>query len=316
MKTWDVFISHASEDKVEVAVPLAEALQRAGLLVWLDRQELRIGDSLREKIDEGLANSKFGVVILSPSFLAKGWTRRELNGLFAIEDAAGRKVILPVWYQVDNVMLARYSPILADRLAANVAEGIPAVASSIIQVVIEPGSGASVEVTPAPARLLINLLERNPDRSDVVGFLAYHPGIVHGAVGSRLESGRWSVELGSVVVDFCASRSMHTTDEVIWYLVQFHTPDEAILMNTALSPALIERVDELRNVRRWIGANLREAREILPDVGTGFRGIVVAGRRQQLSEADKEYLRRYNQELPGITVRTYDWLIDAAVERP
>src|SRR5438552_1625078 len=117
VSTWHVFISYASEDKVAVTIPLAEALQRAGLRVWFDRQELRIGDSLREKIDEGLANSQFGIVILSPSFLAKGWTRKELDGLFAVEEVVGRKVILPVWHLIDKAMLALHSPILADRLA-------------------------------------------------------------------------------------------------------------------------------------------------------------------------------------------------------
>lgn len=87
MKSWDVFISHASEDKETVVLPLCAALRRAGLKIWLDRQELHLGDSLREKIDEGLANSRFGVVVLSPSFMAKGWPRRELNGLMAIEES-------------------------------------------------------------------------------------------------------------------------------------------------------------------------------------------------------------------------------------
>ena len=58
--------------------------------MWLDRFELRVGDSLRERIDESLAQSRFGIVILSPSFLAKGWPKRELNGLFALEES-GRK---------------------------------------------------------------------------------------------------------------------------------------------------------------------------------------------------------------------------------
>ena len=191
MKTWDVFISHASEDKLAVTVPLAEALQRAGLRIWLDRQELRIGDSLHEKINEGLAKSCFGIVVLSPSFLAKGWPRKELDGLLAIEDAVGSKIILPVWHQIDKAMLAKHSPILPDRLAADTAEGIPAVTSSIIAVVTEPGPGAPVEVMPTPLRLLLDLLERGPDRSDVVGFLASYPRILHTALNSEPESERW-----------------------------------------------------------------------------------------------------------------------------
>jgi hypothetical protein len=70
-KKWDVFVSHASEDTEAVAVPLADHLSRAGLRVWLDEHVLSVGDSLREKIDEGLAASRFGVVIVSPAFLRK-----------------------------------------------------------------------------------------------------------------------------------------------------------------------------------------------------------------------------------------------------
>ena len=67
----DVFISHAGEDKVEVARPLTDALTASGLRVWLDENELHLGDSLRAKIDHGLAHSRFGVVVLSPSFFCK-----------------------------------------------------------------------------------------------------------------------------------------------------------------------------------------------------------------------------------------------------
>src|SRR5215831_8788978 len=94
-KWWDVFISYASEEKETVALPLAETLGRAGLQVWLDQFELRMGDSLRQKIDEGLSASTFGVVIISEHFLNKAWPQKELNGLFALEDT-GAKTILPV----------------------------------------------------------------------------------------------------------------------------------------------------------------------------------------------------------------------------
>ena len=136
MKKWDVFISHASEDKQSVALPLADSLERSGLKVWLDRFELRIGDSLRERIDEGLAESSFGVVILSEHFLKKGWPKNELDGLFALEDG-GRRVILPVWHGVNKATVARYSPMLADRLAADTMQGIPVVTQMIAQVVLE-----------------------------------------------------------------------------------------------------------------------------------------------------------------------------------
>ena len=118
-----------------------------------------------------------------------------------------------------------------------------------------------------------------------------------------------------MIIDFCASRHQYTTREVTCYLVQFQPPAEPLFLGSALSPVLTARLSELREVRRWIGGNLGEARKILPDVRSNFRGIVVAGRRDLLSETDQNSLRSYNQELPGITVRTYDWIIDAAAER-
>ena len=95
----DAFIS-ASEDKEAVARPIADALRQDGYSVWLDETELKIGDRLLNKIDEA-ANCRFGVVVLSDSFFGKKWTRRELAGLVARQDAENRTIILPVWHGVD-----------------------------------------------------------------------------------------------------------------------------------------------------------------------------------------------------------------------
>lgn len=95
VKTYDVFISHASDDKDIVVRPLALALQSKGLVVWYDEFELRIGDSLRRKIDRGLANSRFGVVVLSDAFFGKGWPEYELDGLVT-KGVADEQVLLPI----------------------------------------------------------------------------------------------------------------------------------------------------------------------------------------------------------------------------
>ena len=63
--TFDVFISHASEDKDDFVRDLANSLQRHGLKVWYDEFTLRVGDSLRRSIENGLKNSSYGVVVLS-----------------------------------------------------------------------------------------------------------------------------------------------------------------------------------------------------------------------------------------------------------
>lgn len=131
---WDIFISHASEDKDAVVRPLAERLRSLGLKVWYDEFTLLLGDSLRQSVDYGLANSRFGVVILSPNFLAKNWPGKELDGLFSRE-TSGEKVILPVWHNIDQAELAKYSPMMADRIAVSTSKGLDAVVKEIMKVV-------------------------------------------------------------------------------------------------------------------------------------------------------------------------------------
>lgn len=98
-ETHDVFISHASEDKEDFVRPLANALIQEGLNVWYDEMTLRIGDSLRQKIDKGLANSRVGLVILSPSFIKKGWTNYELDGIVT-RAVSGEQELLPIWHNI------------------------------------------------------------------------------------------------------------------------------------------------------------------------------------------------------------------------
>lgn len=136
---WDVFISHASEDKAELAAPLALALKKRGLTVWYDDFSLALGDSLRRSIDKGLANSKYGVVILSPDFLSKEWPQRELDALITRE-INGTKVILPVWHNVNADYLGKYSPLMADRFAISSELGVDKVAEKIVAVVNGKGS--------------------------------------------------------------------------------------------------------------------------------------------------------------------------------
>jgi hypothetical protein len=97
----DVFVSHATEDKEAIARPLAVELRDRGRSVWFDEYELKLGDSLREKVDEGLGHSRIAVVILSPSFFAKRWTQWELSGLVSRLMAGERNVIVPIWHEVD-----------------------------------------------------------------------------------------------------------------------------------------------------------------------------------------------------------------------
>ena len=135
---WDVFICHATEDKDIFVRQLAKELGLKGLRVWYDEFTLRVGDSLRQSIEKGLAKSRYGIVVLSPNFFAKKWPQDELNGL-AVRERRGKKVILPVWLSVDVDYVATYSPMLADRVAAQASDGMAKVISDLLMV-IKPNS--------------------------------------------------------------------------------------------------------------------------------------------------------------------------------
>lgn len=119
-KQYDVFISHASEDKDAIVRPLAHALREQGLQVWFDEFELRIGSSLRKTIDRGIANSRFGIIVLSKTFFSKGWPAYELDGLVT-KAVSGEQVLLPIWHEVTKQEVVAYSPSIADKLARSTA---------------------------------------------------------------------------------------------------------------------------------------------------------------------------------------------------
>lgn len=123
----DVFVSHAWEDKEEFVDEFVLELRKQGLKVWYDTDKLQWGDSMREKIDQGLSKSRYGVVVLSPNYIAehKYWTKAELNGLFQVETING-KTILPIWHNLTKKQVTEYSPIIADRKAMTTASMTPA----------------------------------------------------------------------------------------------------------------------------------------------------------------------------------------------
>lgn len=91
-----------------------------GLKVWYDEFTLRIGDSLRQKIDRGLARSRVGLVVLSPSFVAKGWTNYELDGIVT-RTVSGEQLLLPIWHNITKQEVINFSPSLADKVARSTA---------------------------------------------------------------------------------------------------------------------------------------------------------------------------------------------------
>ena len=128
----DYFISHAGEDRRTCVDPLVNELRRKDRTVWYSEFEITLGDSLLRKIDEGLQNSRFGVVVLSPDFFQKPWPQAELDGLAARAAVEGRKVILPVWHRLSHADVAERSPSLAGLIGIETGRGIAEVADAII----------------------------------------------------------------------------------------------------------------------------------------------------------------------------------------
>lgn len=113
---YDFFISHASADKADFVDGLASKAISAGLDVWYDQNAIVWGDSIRQKIDDGLRRSYFGVVVLSPSFFDRAWTQYELDAIIQ-RDLSGSGRLLPIWHRLSQDDVAKHAPSLAGRLA-------------------------------------------------------------------------------------------------------------------------------------------------------------------------------------------------------
>lgn len=137
---YDAFIAHASEDKEKFVRPLVNKLKQSHLEIWYDEFSLKVGDSLRESIDKGLAQSRYGIVVLSPAFFKKRWPQRELNGLVAREMAGEESVVLPIWHNVTTKDILKYSPPLADRKAIETTKGIGKVCKELLKKLKPEGS--------------------------------------------------------------------------------------------------------------------------------------------------------------------------------
>ena len=124
-KIHDVFISHATEDKKSFINEFVEELKKRNVKVWVDDLKIKWGDPLRKSIDEGLKKSRFGIVVISKHFIAKGWTQYELDGLFE-KEMVGGKVILPIWHGITKKEVQAFSPTLAGRKAMTTASMTPA----------------------------------------------------------------------------------------------------------------------------------------------------------------------------------------------
>ena len=114
METWDVFISHASEDKEYIVEPLVRVLEQNGISCWYDKRNIGWGDSLIDSISDGLNKSEYVLVVLSQTFVAKGWTNAELNSMLSTEISSEDKKVLPLIVAGEEYILNKF-PLLKDK---------------------------------------------------------------------------------------------------------------------------------------------------------------------------------------------------------
>lgn len=102
----DVFICHASEDKNNVVEPIYKALEKSDIKCWYDKNEIKWGDSVTDKVNDGLNNSKYVIVVLSKHFMEKAWPKREMNAALNIEASLGKTKVLPLMVGSKNEIQA------------------------------------------------------------------------------------------------------------------------------------------------------------------------------------------------------------------
>lgn len=93
-----VFLSHTSIDKPFVE-KIARDLNRLGIDAWVDKYEIKVGESIFWRVEEGLRESEYFAIVLSPEALASEWVRSEIAVAWDKRMLAGKNAILPLLYR-------------------------------------------------------------------------------------------------------------------------------------------------------------------------------------------------------------------------
>lgn len=136
MKTYcyDAFISFADEDKHYTA-QLVKLLEKKGLQVWFSGTELRKKPTdLLDDVNQGMAQSKYGIAVISSHYIRKKWTKTELGALFAREPE-DEKTLIPLWHEITYDELRQKLPIICDRFAFETKNGLEETAQKVYQII-------------------------------------------------------------------------------------------------------------------------------------------------------------------------------------
>jgi hypothetical protein len=130
----DVFLCHAWDDRKDAAKELHDSLESKGVSVWFSEKDVLLGSSLLREIDKGLAKSRVGIVLVTPSFLSRvkneGIADKELSALLA------RDLLVPIVHNTTFEDLREVSPLLGSRSGlSTIEESMEEVAAKLAELV-------------------------------------------------------------------------------------------------------------------------------------------------------------------------------------
>lgn len=140
----DVFLCHAWDDRKDAAKDLHDSLESNGVSVWFSEKDVLLGSSLLREIDKGLAKSRVGIVLVTPSFLKRlkgeGIADKELSALLA------RDLLVPVVHDTTFEALRDVSPLLGSRSGlSTIEDSMENIAAKLAELVsVEPSEKVEV----------------------------------------------------------------------------------------------------------------------------------------------------------------------------
>ncbi len=111
-----VFLSHSSKDK-HIVENIFHDLQKEEIKVWFDKIEIKPGDSITDKLNEGLANSDLGLLCFSKSFLNSSWSKAEMNYFFHQRMVTGKKNFIIINLDLN---ISEFPPLFQDYRYVNI----------------------------------------------------------------------------------------------------------------------------------------------------------------------------------------------------
>jgi hypothetical protein len=134
-KPYHLFVSYASEDEA-YATELAKSLRYLGLNIWFAPLSLKVGDKLLDSINAGLMASEYGLLLLSPKYIAKQWTSYELDVLHR-QHIENHKKLFPLWHGVEKAQIDQWNPGLSGIIAMKSTEDLGFISGRIADIIYQ-----------------------------------------------------------------------------------------------------------------------------------------------------------------------------------